>query len=42
MSIIIGILVIAFAIAAVVSMNSGPVDKEYRRRQSNWDKYQGK
>jgi len=42
MGIVIIIVVVAFAVAAVVVLNNGTVDKEYKRRQSHWEKYQGK
>lgn len=30
---------LAFVVVAIVVLNSGAADKEFRRRQSHWDKY---
>ena len=42
MGIVIVFVVVVFVVAAVVVLNNGTVDKEYKRRQSHWDKYQWK
>jgi hypothetical protein len=41
MNIVITIAMLSFAVAAIVILNNGTVDKEYKRRQSHWNKYQG-
>jgi hypothetical protein len=42
MGIVTIIAMLAFVVAAIVVLNNGTADKEYRRRQSHWEKYQGK
>jgi len=33
---------LAFAVIAIIVLNIGTADKEFKRRQSHWDKYQDK
>jgi hypothetical protein len=42
MGIVIIIAAFVFVVAAAVFLNKGTADKEYKRRQTHWDKYQGK
>jgi hypothetical protein len=42
MGIVAIIITLAFIVAAFAALNNGTVDKEYKRRQAHWDKYQGK
>lgn len=42
MGIVVIIITLSFVVAAFAVLNNGTVDKEYKRRQAHWEKYQGK